>query len=379
MSVEARLRDLADRDLAEWPTMPSRSVLVLAPGRGVDVEVAAGVADTATGAPAEPGSRFRIASVTKPFVAAATLRLVEEGRFGLDDPIAGLIGDGSVSLLREGGYDPDAITVRHLLTHTSGIYDFAADAYDASIDGFTKAVYADPGHRWTREEQVAVRDHARPALRRARDRVRLLGHRRVPRWRDHRARRPARRWAPRSASSSATSAWACAPRGRRRSSPSRRTSRRSRTSTRASWDVADFDASVDLYGGGGLMSTCRRPGAVLPRPVRGRGLPRRGTLATMTTTVDVPLAEGVGDDDDPRKAAMYLFRDAPRRAGLVGPRRVLGHDGVHVPVARRHRRGRPPALRHARRVRSAPDPRRRARRPGLSAQAAPRSRRCRRA
>ncbi|HEX5951272.1 MAG TPA: serine hydrolase, partial [Actinomycetota bacterium] len=55
--------------------MPARLLHVLAPGLGLDVEVAAGVADLSTGEPLRPGSRFRIASVTKPFVAAAALRL----------------------------------------------------------------------------------------------------------------------------------------------------------------------------------------------------------------------------------------------------------------------------------------------------------------
>ena len=320
MSVEARLRELADRDLADWPTMPSRSVHVLAPGRGVDVEVAVGVADTATGAPAVPGSRFRIASVTKPFVAAATLRLVEEGRFGLDDPIAGLLGDGSVSLLREGGYDPDAITVRHLLTHTSGIVDFAADAYDPSIDGFTKAVYADPRHRWTREEQVRfAMTHGRPygapgtvfgysdtgaclageiveratlttmgaAIRE------LVGYERLglrTTWQETIEPEPAD----------------LPPLSHQ---------------YEGAWDVADFDASVDLYGGGGLMSTCADLARFLRGLFAGTVFRDEATLATMTTTVDVPLAEGVGDDDDPRAAAMYLFR--AHRGGHVW----WGHAG----------------------------------------------------
>lgn len=83
MTLEARLQALAEEDLEAWPMIPARLLHVLAPGLGVDVEVAAGVADLRTGEPLRPGSRFRIASVTKPSVAAAALRLVEDGRLSL--------------------------------------------------------------------------------------------------------------------------------------------------------------------------------------------------------------------------------------------------------------------------------------------------------
>jgi D-alanyl-D-alanine carboxypeptidase len=156
-SLERRLQTLAERDLETWPTMPARLLRVLAPGSGVDVEVAAGVADLETKEPLVPGSRFRIASVTKPFVAAAALRLVEEGHLALEDTVAELLPGTYDELLRSGGYPTDEITLRHVLTHTSGIYDFAADAYaegGAVEGGYEALALADPAHRWTRLEQV---------------------------------------------------------------------------------------------------------------------------------------------------------------------------------------------------------------------------------
>ena len=80
--LPAQLQAIADRDVQAWPAMPARLVHVLAPSRGLDLEMAAGVADRATGTPMVPGSRFRIASVTKTFVGAAALRLVEGGQVG---------------------------------------------------------------------------------------------------------------------------------------------------------------------------------------------------------------------------------------------------------------------------------------------------------
>ena len=185
-SARPRSRRSSTPTSAAWPTMPARLLYVLTPD--VDVEVAAGVADIETGEPLEPGARFRIASVTKPFVAAATLRLVEDGRLSLDDTVAGCWPVRTTSCCGMAGTTPRAITLRHLLTHTSGIYDFAADAYDPSIPGgFTAEVAKDPGTAVDPVRTDRVRDDARQALRRPRHGVRLLRHGRVPRRRDPRA------------------------------------------------------------------------------------------------------------------------------------------------------------------------------------------------
>jgi D-alanyl-D-alanine carboxypeptidase len=69
---------------------------------------------------AQPSGYFRIGSVTKTFVATVILQLVDEGKVSLDAPIEqylpGLVPNGQ------------NITVRHLLNHRSGIYDYAHDA-----------------------------------------------------------------------------------------------------------------------------------------------------------------------------------------------------------------------------------------------------------
>ncbi|MFJ3791329.1 serine hydrolase domain-containing protein [Kitasatospora sp. NPDC090091] len=80
---------------------------------------AAGTADLATGQPARADGRFRIGSVTKSFVATVVLQLVGEGRLRLDDPVErhlpGVVPNGA------------AITVRQLLNHTSGLFNFTED------------------------------------------------------------------------------------------------------------------------------------------------------------------------------------------------------------------------------------------------------------
>ena len=76
---------------------------------------AKGLANLRQGVPMRPGDRFRIASLTKTYVATVLLQMAAEGRLGLDDPVARYLP----GLLHNGG----RITVRQLLNHTSGLAD----------------------------------------------------------------------------------------------------------------------------------------------------------------------------------------------------------------------------------------------------------------
>lgn len=108
---------------------------------------AAGVADVDTGRPVTAGMRHRVGSVTKTFTAAAVLRQVENGRIGLDTPIGRYL-PGLVP-----GARGDAITVRMLINHTSGLAEYLPHAYP-SLKAYP--VLADTGpqslddHRFTR-------------------------------------------------------------------------------------------------------------------------------------------------------------------------------------------------------------------------------------
>ena len=71
-----------------------------------------GMADVDRNIPNTPEKRFRIASITKQFTAAAVLQLVEQGRLSLEDPVSRFI---------PGFPEGDRIRVVHLMAHTSGI------------------------------------------------------------------------------------------------------------------------------------------------------------------------------------------------------------------------------------------------------------------
>ena len=88
---------------------------------------AAGMADREAGIPMTTDTLFRIASMTKPVTSVAVMMLVERGELALNDPVSDFIPEfSSVRVLAgdgNGGSVPaeTAITIHHLLTHTSGI------------------------------------------------------------------------------------------------------------------------------------------------------------------------------------------------------------------------------------------------------------------
>ncbi|WP_413991062.1 serine hydrolase domain-containing protein [Labrys okinawensis] len=91
---------------------------------------AAGYADREAGTPVAEDTIFRLASVTKPMVAAAALSLVDSGTLALEDAVTRFLPDFRPRLAD--GSEP-VISIRHLLTHTSGLiygYDRAAGISD---------------------------------------------------------------------------------------------------------------------------------------------------------------------------------------------------------------------------------------------------------
>ncbi|MEV5983670.1 serine hydrolase domain-containing protein [Streptomyces sp. NPDC052051] len=110
-----------------------------------------GVGDLRTGAPRSPQDHYRIGSITKTFVSTVMLQLEAEGRLSLDDTVEKWL-PGTV---RGNGNDGRQITLRNLLNHTSGIFNYTADepfVRTHMLEGF-------PEHRYDTlkpEELVAV-------------------------------------------------------------------------------------------------------------------------------------------------------------------------------------------------------------------------------
>jgi D-alanyl-D-alanine carboxypeptidase len=148
--ITSRLQQLLDEFVAT-ESAPGIQASVIFPD-GTLWTGASGVAEVG-GPPVTPDTAFPMASISKTFLAALVLELSREGRFGLEDQVA--------TYLPELGLDP-AITVRMLLDHTSGLFDyFEHRLIDRALQdepaawwsptrtlGYTEAPYFEPGTDW---------------------------------------------------------------------------------------------------------------------------------------------------------------------------------------------------------------------------------------
>ena len=139
---------------------------------GVLFEGAAGKLDVGRNVPMPVNAIFNIASMTKPVTSAAIMMLVEEGKLRLDDPVSKyLAGFDNLKVITkfndaDGTYETRpakrAMTVRHLLTHTSGIgYAFCNPIVARLLRGTTKSEWelpllSDPGDRWNYSASTRV-------------------------------------------------------------------------------------------------------------------------------------------------------------------------------------------------------------------------------
>jgi D-alanyl-D-alanine carboxypeptidase len=147
--LQRELQALADTEAAVDDT--SCLLRVERPGVGV-WEVAAGPIERG-GTAASPNSPFRIASITKSFTAAVVLQLVGEGRLGLDDLMAAHLPADLLDIVPrlhviDGVSYGEQITIRQLLTHSSGLFDYAQSA------GFIGAIIENPSRVWTPREMI---------------------------------------------------------------------------------------------------------------------------------------------------------------------------------------------------------------------------------
>ncbi len=92
-----------------------------------------GLANVEHRVPVTPETIFQSGSVGKQFTAVAVMLQVEAGRLALDDPITRFLPRAPAAWKR--------ITVRHLLTHTSGIADYGGDSVDYRKD-YTEEEFA---------------------------------------------------------------------------------------------------------------------------------------------------------------------------------------------------------------------------------------------
>ena len=111
---DARAIDALFADYA-GPSVPGASVVAIKDGRVV-LRRAYGMADLGRHVPTTPATDYRLASLTKQFTATGIMLLARDGKLGYDQPVR--------EILPELPAAAEAVTIRHLLNHTSGLWDY---------------------------------------------------------------------------------------------------------------------------------------------------------------------------------------------------------------------------------------------------------------
>jgi D-alanyl-D-alanine carboxypeptidase len=141
-ALTAELQRLLDDTVVDG-FIPGAVLSISIPG-SLPWSSASGVADRQRDLLMKPDTLVHIGSVTKMFTAVVVLQLAGEGKIDLDAPIGRYL-PGIVRFA-------DSTTVRHLLSHTSGIYDYQEDPQ------FIVEAYEDPEHMYDPAEMVAMAD-----------------------------------------------------------------------------------------------------------------------------------------------------------------------------------------------------------------------------
>jgi D-alanyl-D-alanine carboxypeptidase len=129
--------------------LPAVAVLVIREGKVVK-EKAYGLANVELKVAAEEETLFQLASTTKAFTATAIMSLVEDGKFSLDESVRRILPQLPPAW--------DGVTVRHLLTHTSGLPDVVVNEDSDEVIAQTRPealrklarmpVLSRPGAKW---------------------------------------------------------------------------------------------------------------------------------------------------------------------------------------------------------------------------------------
>jgi D-alanyl-D-alanine carboxypeptidase len=139
-ALQQQLQDTLEKIMVD-NGIPGAMVYVEVPGEG-KWEAALGLSDVEAERAMDLADSYRVGSITKTFVATIILQLVEEGLLSLDDTLASLAVEPAVPA-------GDEITLRMLLNHTSGLFEYTSD------ESFQAMQQEDPLRKWAPGELVA--------------------------------------------------------------------------------------------------------------------------------------------------------------------------------------------------------------------------------
>jgi D-alanyl-D-alanine carboxypeptidase len=147
-SLKHQLQAFLDQIVDETDNIQNAVVLIEMPD--FKWKGASGLASPDEGITMEADDQIFTASVAKMMTATLAMKLVESGKFGLDDPITNHLPESIIKGLHdyEGQHYADAITIRQCLNHTTGLGDNWHD------DRFMQLIMEEPDKLWKPEETI---------------------------------------------------------------------------------------------------------------------------------------------------------------------------------------------------------------------------------
>ena len=279
-SIADRVQHIVDSFYKVEPASIGIMVHVESPGQHISWSYAVGYSDKDTKTKLSPEQPVLVASNTKTYVAASILKLVELNNINLDQPIDSIVNKKTRELLLKKGYNVRDITIRHLLSHTSGIDDYVNDDYFDFVNRHRK-------YKWTRDEQIALAMKVGKPLGAPADTFRYadVNYLLLSEIIEHCTGKPFCQSVKELIGFKKlhlASTWFVDL----QSKPAKTNSLAHQYWDKYPWDSYDLDASWDLYGGGGIAATTKDMAVFFQQLFEGNIIHDKEVLQQMYT--DVP-------------------------------------------------------------------------------------------
>ncbi len=147
--LDNKLQTILDSTYAANPDAVGIQISIISDRYDISWKSAAGYTSKDRSKAVSPDNPVLIASNTKTYVAAAIIKLAENGSILLDKSISNYLSQGTNIKFVNAGYDTDSISIKHLLSHSSGIRDYVDSVY-------FEYVRHNPRKNWTIDEQIDI-------------------------------------------------------------------------------------------------------------------------------------------------------------------------------------------------------------------------------
>jgi D-alanyl-D-alanine carboxypeptidase len=139
-------------DTSALVTAGASSAVARQVNHGVITDAVAGTTIVGQNIPVDPGTHYRTGSITKTMMATVILQLVGEGRLSLDDTVERWLP----GVVTGNGNNGATITVRQLLQHTSGLFNYTSDAGFLTTLTTANGFYANKDHQYTPQDLLNI-------------------------------------------------------------------------------------------------------------------------------------------------------------------------------------------------------------------------------